>query len=167
MSMMSLDQRLAHQSAKFLKACNQMKLIKCRLAEQIRLFTHLTPEDTERNITYKESIRQQIEILQCIKTVYTIYAHEKADEINQLQCELYGEDAVRAAYQQTAAVQNDEQHQQSHQNSDFIANGGNINEQNQFDPTNENRNLTHSTNNNSNANNFEMANLNMIHANTI
>lgn len=48
---------------------------------------------------FRESIRQQIENLQCVKTAYFMYAHRKADEITRLQCELYGEDAVREAYE--------------------------------------------------------------------
>lgn len=48
---------------------------------------------------FRESIRQQIENLQCVKTAYFMYAHRKADEITKLQCELYGEDIVREAYE--------------------------------------------------------------------
>ena len=46
----------------------------------------------------RESIRQQIENLQGVKTAYFMYAHRKADEITKLQCELYGEETVMAAY---------------------------------------------------------------------
>lgn len=49
---------------------------------------------------FRDQIRQQIESLQCVKTVYFMYAHRKADEITKLQCEIYGEDAVREAYEQ-------------------------------------------------------------------
>lgn len=48
---------------------------------------------------FRESIRQQIENLHCVKTAYFMYAHHKADEITRIQCELYGEDAVREAYE--------------------------------------------------------------------
>jgi hypothetical protein len=49
---------------------------------------------------FKESIRQQIENLQCVKTAYFIYADRKADEIVKIQIELFGEERVREAYEQ-------------------------------------------------------------------
>jgi len=46
----------------------------------------------------RENIRQKIETLQNFKSIFFMYAHQKAEEITKLQCELYGEEAVREAY---------------------------------------------------------------------
>lgn len=46
----------------------------------------------------RESLRQKIETLQNFKSIFFMYAHQKAEEITRLQCELYGEEAVREAY---------------------------------------------------------------------
>lgn len=105
------EQRLAKASNKFLKACDQIKILKQRIAELIAMFTYYDPQsstfqnqkntlETDFNVSrLRESVRQQIENLQGIKTAYFMYAHQKADEITKLQCELYGEDAVREAYE--------------------------------------------------------------------
>lgn len=131
-----LNQRLEHASKKFVKALNQIKLLKKRIAELIAVFSYCDPatgntfnnnsnennsnrsnnanylddydenddddESTSSSINvnlYKESIRQQIENLQSIKSAYFLYAQKKADEITKLQCDLYGEEAVREAYE--------------------------------------------------------------------
>lgn len=140
-----LNERLAQASKKFSKACDQIKLLKQRIAELIKIFSYCDQSNnhqqifasessptptvstatstpvTDDNQTYlnliskndqlilneknaninlfKETIRHQIENLQSIKTAYFMYAHKKADEITKLQCELYGEDAVREAYE--------------------------------------------------------------------
>ena len=146
----NLNDRLVRTSKKFTKACDQIKLLKQRIAELIAVFTYCDPtvvnnsntninvnnnlnlnnsnyinnnynnndnnnnsnnniNNNTTNLTcindynvnlFKESIRQQIENLQSIKTAYFIYAHHKADEITKLQCEIYGEAAVREAYEQ-------------------------------------------------------------------
>lgn len=114
----SLNERLAHTSKKFYKSCEQIKLIKQRIGELINVFKYCdqelatidcgelerepqSPEQRSNHLSiFKESIRQEIENLQCIKTAYFVYAHRKADEITKLQCELFGEEAVREAYEQ-------------------------------------------------------------------
>jgi len=105
------EERLAKASNKFLKACDQIKILKKRIAELIAMFTYYDPQsstlrnqinsiENDLNVArIRESVRQQIENLQGIKTAYFMYAHQKADEITKLQCELYGEDAVREAYE--------------------------------------------------------------------
>ena len=124
MSFNTLSDQLAHASKKFSRACDQINILKQRIAELIRMFSYCDPnlavnnqqasnptEATYNSATYtthstnnfnvsifKESIRQQIENLQSVKTAYLMYAHSKADEITRLQCELYGEEAVRVAY---------------------------------------------------------------------
>jgi hypothetical protein len=111
-SMVINEQRLTKASKKFLKACDQIKILKQQIAELIAMFTYYDPQsskfqnaqkntlENDFNITrLRESLKQQIENLQGIKTAYFIYAHRKADEITKLQCELYGEDAVREAYE--------------------------------------------------------------------
>ena len=65
--------------------------------------------------TLKESLRMQIESLQSVKTAYVVYARRKADEITRLQCDLYGEEAVREAYGQEAVLPNDSHQQQQQQ----------------------------------------------------
>lgn len=54
-------------------------------------------DDFNHNIA-RENIRQKIETLQNFKSIFFMYAHQKAEEITKLQCELYGEEAVREAY---------------------------------------------------------------------
>lgn len=110
---------------------------------------------------FREQIRQQIENLQSVKTAYFMYAHRKADEITKLQCELYGEDAVREAYEQaepdvllpmngdvsTTTTNNANQQQQQHQ----------LDEQqnNAFEIDIENRTNNESSNNNNSNNQVE------------
>lgn len=48
---------------------------------------------------FRETTRMQIENLHCVQTAYLMYAQRKADEITRIQCELYGEDVVRAVYE--------------------------------------------------------------------
>lgn len=74
---------------------------------------------------FKESIRQQIENLQCIKTAFLIYADRKADDIFKIQVDLFGEERVRQAYEQAtdnghllvdiSAPTTEQQHQQQQQ----------------------------------------------------
>ena len=168
------SERLNRASKKFLKACDQIKQIRKRIAElasmyssfekqhqqqyQLQLMqqhhqndassslsaTHLddnsgqhssistssTPSATNVNTTsaenssttinvnrFRETVRQQIENLQSIKSVYFIYANTKADEITRLQCELYGEDAVRMAYETSNAADTSPSSSSSHHNS--------------------------------------------------
>jgi hypothetical protein len=121
MSFTTLNNELVHASKKFARACEQIKILKQRIAELIRMFSYsseqsqITTTANNNNNTvespnannnnnfnaniFKESIRQQIENLQSVKTAYFMYAHRKADEITRLQCELYGEDTVRASYE--------------------------------------------------------------------
>ncbi len=85
---MSSHERLENVSMKFVKACDQIKLIKQRISELINIFTHDTSNsECSLNATFTETIRQQIENLQSIKNAYFLYAHRKAAEINKLQCE--------------------------------------------------------------------------------
>jgi len=56
-----------------------------------------TADDFNHNLA-RENIRQKIETLQNFKSIFFMYAHQKAEEITKLQCELYGEEAVREAY---------------------------------------------------------------------
>ena len=103
---LTLNARLAHESKKFVKACDQIKMLKRRISELVGMFSFCDPNQMESandaeedDITnscsnvnlFRESIRQQIENLQNIKRAYFIYANKKADEITRLQCELYGE----------------------------------------------------------------------------
>ena len=160
MSLNTLNDQLVHASKKFAKACDQIKILKQRIAELLRMFSYCDPslasnnnnninnyntntnnytnnttsnnnsninnnnnsnyinpnststqtsETTTTSTTtnsntfnasvFKDTIRQQIETLQSVKTAYFMYAQKKADEITRLQCELYGEDAVRLAYE--------------------------------------------------------------------
>jgi len=101
---MSLHDRLAHASSKFLKACDQIKLIKERISELINMGS-FDVADMERSgsTDLRKGIRMQIDNLQSVKAMYYVYAHQKADEITRLQCEIYGEDAVREAYNERAA----------------------------------------------------------------
>ena len=116
-SMVINEQRLAKASNKFLKACDQIKILKQQIAELIAMFTYYDPQsstfqnqkqtlESDLNVTcLRERVRQQIETLQGVKTAYFMYAHQKADEITKLQCELYGEDAVREAYENGTSTQ--------------------------------------------------------------
>ncbi len=54
-------------------------------------------DDFNHNLA-RENIRHKIEALQNFKSIFFMYAHQKAEEITKLQCELYGEEAVREAY---------------------------------------------------------------------
>lgn len=124
-----LNQKLEHESKKYFKACDQIKLLKQRISELYASFSHfdqcsmansfnnntndqLRTDSTNDQLTidenvncamnvnlFKETVRKQIENLQSIKAVYFIYAQRKADEITKLQCDLYGEEAVREAYE--------------------------------------------------------------------
>lgn len=118
-----LNNRLAKASKKFTKACEQIKLLKQQLTVYISMLssystdnqptsnnpiqsTHLTraeQKELDRKPGYnailsREMIRQKIEALQDFKNIVFMYAHQKADEITKIQCELYGEEAVRDAY---------------------------------------------------------------------
>lgn len=121
-----LNNRLAKASKKFTKACEQIKLLKQQLTVYISMLSSYTtdnqPSTSNNNqiqstqiltraeqkeldrkpgynaILSREMIRQKIEALQDFKNIVFMYAHQKADEITKLQCELYGEDAVRDAY---------------------------------------------------------------------
>lgn len=99
---------LEKATKKFTKSCDQIKLLKQRITELIKMFSYTEtldglPVTSERpsfnKNVFNETIRQQIENLQSIRSAYVMYAHKKADEITKLQCELYGEDAVREAYE--------------------------------------------------------------------
>jgi hypothetical protein len=158
MSLNTLNDQLVHASKKFAKACDQIKILKQRIAELLRMFSYCDPSlpsnnyntnannytnntnstnnslntatqisDTNTNFNtnvFKDTIRQQIETLQSVKTAYFIYAQKKADEITRLQCELYGEDAVRIAYENASpealisASSNDNQSQEQQQQQD-------------------------------------------------
>ncbi len=84
---MSSHERLENISMKFVKACDQIKLIKQRISELINMFSYdSNNSECSLNATFKETIRQQIDNLQNIKNAYFLYAHRKADEINKLQC---------------------------------------------------------------------------------
>ena len=63
------------------------------------LNTHIlnNADDFNHNLA-RENIRHKIEALQNFKSIFFMYAHQKAEEITKLQCELYGEEAVREAY---------------------------------------------------------------------
>lgn len=119
-----LNNRLAKASKKFTKACEQIKLLKQQLAVYISMLssyttdtqpssnspmqsTHLLTRAEQKELDRKpgynallsrEMIRQKIEALQDFKNIVFMYAHQKADEITKIQCELYGEEAVRDAY---------------------------------------------------------------------
>ena len=118
---MLLNTQLSIASKKFYKSCEQIKVIKQHISELMSMFSYceqemsrLSQEQQQQQVTqtliptttttkkhlsvFRESIRQQIENLQGVKTAYFTYAHRKADEITKLQCELYGEDTVIAAY---------------------------------------------------------------------
>ncbi|RNA42052.1 hypothetical protein BpHYR1_037135 [Brachionus plicatilis] len=110
---------LQKATKKFTKSCDQIKLLKQRIAELIKMFSFtenldalsLTSERASFNKNlFNETIRQQIENLQSIRTAYIMYARKKADEITKLQCDLYGEDAVQEAY--AMARNNDERSSQ-------------------------------------------------------
>lgn len=124
MTQIALNDRLAAASKKFTKACEQIKLLKQQLAVYIAMFSNFNDvqenSNSSRNnsnntdelqisnqlsgIDYninlsRETVRQKIESLQNFKNVFFMYAHQKAEEITKLQCQLYGEDAVRDAYE--------------------------------------------------------------------
>ena len=119
----ALNNRLESASKKFTKACEQIKLLKQQLAVYIAMLssynsdahssnstttnTHLISRSEQKELdktpnfsvnVSKDMIRQKIETLQDFKNIVFVYAHQKADEITKLQCELYGEEAVRDAY---------------------------------------------------------------------
>ncbi|CAF0714059.1 unnamed protein product [Brachionus calyciflorus] len=133
---LNLNNRLEHASKKFSKACDQIKLLKQRIAELIKMFSYTenldslnlqtttTNDQLSRSMPsfnknlFNETIRQQIENLQSIKTAYFMYAHKKADEITKLQCELYGEDAVREAYEMANTSGNENNNETNSVNDD-------------------------------------------------
>lgn len=80
--------------ADLLQDCDEMNVVVLSSSEDDSYF----PSSSHMN-AFRESIRQQIENLHCVKTAYFMYAHRKADEITRIQCELFGEDAVREAYE--------------------------------------------------------------------
>ncbi len=123
---MSLKERLDHQSAKFMKALKQLRYLTLRISELSNLGSYLLTIDENKNKNNNnnnkaceaslESLIQQVDNLKGIKSIVSIYAQRKAQEITQLQCELYGEDAVRAAYdQEQQQPQTDELQQQQSQ----------------------------------------------------
>jgi len=182
MSFNTLNDQLAHASKKFTKACDQINILKQRIAELLRMFSYCgepslasntnntnntnaisnqisqtttttttTTTNTFNTSIFKESIRQQIENLQSVKTAYYMYAQKKADEITRLQCELYGEEAVRIAYENaspdvlvsasnaaTATTATTIDQQQSNENDDE-------NEQQQIQDDSSNNNLIATT----------------------
>lgn len=109
---LSLDERLALASKKFTKACEQIKVLKQQITVNLTMYANFTemqesptPTTTTTQPTdglslnrNRETLRQKIETLQNFKNIFYMYAHRKADEITKIQCELYGEDTVRSAY---------------------------------------------------------------------
>jgi hypothetical protein len=73
-------------------------------AIEVAAVTESANSTSESGELIKEFVRREIESLQRVKSAYLMYAYRKADEITRLQCELYGEDAVREAYQQADQV---------------------------------------------------------------
>ena len=125
----TLNDRLAQASKKFTKACDQIKVLKQQLAVNTALFTdyndllespsahtdrqdfHCDLDDDEFNYQLsREMLRQKIETLQNFKTIFFMYAHQKAEEITKIQCELYGEDAVREAYSEANPTAQQDSH---------------------------------------------------------
>ena len=93
-----LIKRLKKESNKFVKACDQIKLVKNRISELLNLFNEQQHGESTNQMKKSEKLRLEIESLQSIKSAFFLYANRKADEITRLQCELYGEEAVRMAY---------------------------------------------------------------------
>lgn len=114
-----LVKRLKKESNKFVKACDQIKLVKKRITELLNLFNEQNTNGGGGNSSsesssnessnqliclrknshvLREKLRLEIESLQSIKSSFFLFANRKADEITKLQCELYGEEAVRMAY---------------------------------------------------------------------
>jgi hypothetical protein len=78
---------------------------------------HTSSSSSSSGELVKEHVRREIESLQSVKSVYLAYAYKKADEITRLQCDLYGEDMVREAYQQQADDAQPSNNQQTNENA--------------------------------------------------
>ncbi len=101
MTVVALNDRLAVASKKFTRACEQITLLKQQIAVYISMFASCNEtihNDLSQNAS-REMVRQKIETLQNFKTIFFKYAHQKAEEITKIQVELYGDEAVQEAYQ--------------------------------------------------------------------
>ena len=117
----------------------------------------------------RENIRQKIETLQNFKSIFFMYAHQKAEEITKLQCELYGEEAVREAYDMAPpevlipATNNNDTTTTNNNNNDNlneeISNDfNNNNDDIQNDPFNNNNNTDNSIDNQQQVNTLNWTN---------
>jgi len=105
MAVVTLNDRLAVASKKFTKACEQIKHLKQQIAVYISIFANYN-ETIQNDFTQnasREMVRQKIETLQNFKTIFFKYAHQKAEEITKIQVELYGDEAVQEAYQNSSS----------------------------------------------------------------
>jgi len=99
-----LTDRLEIATKKFTKACGQIKLLKQQIAVYLALFAshnenRATVESDFNVNTSREILKEKINTMQNFTSVFLMYAHQKADEIAKIQCQLYGDDAVRNAYE--------------------------------------------------------------------
>ena len=123
---LSLDERLELASKKFTKACEQIKVLKQQITVNLTMYANFTemPDETAHDLNLnrnRETLRQKIETLQNFKNIFYMYAHRKADEITKIQCELYGEDAVRNAYDGTNNTSNNNDQETSNEINGHVA----------------------------------------------
>ena len=161
MNSKELNEQLLKVSKKFNKACNQIKLIKQEMARCVTLLNYYDtvestsngsqecPEQEPSSLTiktssinytlFKQHLSFKLDSLKNVQSAYFVYAHRKADEITRLQCEIYGEEAVREAYETAppeVLVPVDTHDQTSNQETNINEETTNDNESNEEEETN-------------------------------
>ena len=87
---------------------------------ELQTYFQYLESNQNRNILFKcklDRLKTEIETLGTFKLLLLASVTKKANEIDEIQCEIYGEDVVRAAYQQQEQQQQqveDQQQQQEH-----------------------------------------------------
>ena len=109
---------LIHQ---YNKINTQIKYLTTHIYELQTYFQYLE-SNQNKNILFKfklDRLKSEIETLGTFKLLLLASASKKADEINEIQFEIYGEDVVMAAYQQQEQQQQQQQQdqQQEHHQS--------------------------------------------------
>ena len=105
------EERLIRATIKHNRAMTQIRYLITRLSELSTLCFYLETNQNE-NVLYKDKVhllKMEIDSLNALKFVLIKYLRIKADEINEIQLQVYGADVVMAAYQQ-------EQQQEPQQN---------------------------------------------------
>ena len=107
---------LIHQ---YNKINTQIKYLTTHIYELQTYFQYLE-SNQNKNILFKfklDRLKSEIETLGTFKLLLLASASKKADEINEIQFEIYGEDVVMAAYQQQEQQQQQQDQQQEHHQS--------------------------------------------------